>query len=86
MNCCGAFNHVTLSGFRVNQWLYFLLSATAFPLSTWVNQWLYFPPQCYVSMLPAGGEGAERGKYIDVSGKWSRYFTLTPLSERKGSV
>jgi hypothetical protein len=31
-------------------------------------------------------EGVERGKYVDVSGKWSRYFTLTPLSERKGSV
>jgi hypothetical protein len=32
---------------------------------------MYFPllPQSYVSMLPVGGEGAESGKYVDVSGK-----------------
>ncbi len=41
---------------RVNHQLYFPLSVTAFPLSAW----LYFPPQCYVSVLPAGGEGGVR--------------------------
>jgi hypothetical protein len=33
---------------------------------------LQFPPQCYINVLPAGGEGEVRrqnGKYGDVSGK-----------------
>ncbi len=46
---------------RVNQRLYFLLSAKGLPLHP-----------CYVSVLPAGGEGGVRlrnGKYVDVSKK-----------------
>jgi hypothetical protein len=34
-------------------------------------------------MVPAGWEVAESGKYVDVSGKWSRYFTLTQNSTDK---
>jgi hypothetical protein len=50
----------------VNQWLYFLLSATDFPLLAWYQQ--------------AGRwrKAVESGKYVDISGKWSCYFTLTP--------
>jgi hypothetical protein len=53
-------------GVRVNQRLYFLLSATDFLLLAWYQQ--------------AGRwqKAAESGKNIDVSGKWSCYFTLTP--------
>ncbi len=49
----------------VNQRLYFLLSATDFPLLAWYQQ--------------AGRwrKAAESGKYVDISGMWSRYFTLT---------
>ncbi len=51
----------------VNQRLYFPLSAMGFLLLAWYQQ--------------AGRwwEAAESGKYIDVSGKWSHYFTLTCL-------
>ncbi len=51
----------------VNQRLYFLLSAMDFPLLAWYQQagWWW--------------EAAESGKYVDVSGKWSSYFTLTCL-------
>jgi hypothetical protein len=50
---------------RVNQWFYFPLSAMDFPLFAWYQQ--------------AGRwqKAVESGKYIDISGKWSRYFTLT---------
>jgi hypothetical protein len=51
---------------RVNQQLYFPLSAMDFPLLAWYQQ--------------AGRwqKAVESGKYVDVSRKWSRYFTLTP--------
>ncbi len=50
---------------RVNQWLYFPLSATDFPLLAWYQQ------------AERWRKAAESGKYVDVSGKWSRYFTMT---------
>jgi hypothetical protein len=28
-------------------------------------------------VVPAGRGVVESGKYVDISGKWSRYFTLT---------
>ncbi len=57
---------MTKNRVRVNQWLYFPLSLTDFLLLAWYQQ--------------AGRwrKAAESGKYVDVSGKWSRYFTLTP--------
>jgi hypothetical protein len=50
---------------RVNQRLYFPLSAMEFLPLAWYQQ--------------AGRwqKAAESGKYIDISRKWSRYFTLT---------
>jgi hypothetical protein len=48
-NCLLIFEAV-VQRVRVNQWLYFPLSATDF---------LFLPPQCYISVLPAGAEGAE---------------------------
>ncbi len=50
---------------RVNQRLYFPLSAMDFLLLAWYQQ--------------AGRwqKAVESGKYVDISGKWSRYFTLT---------
>ncbi len=34
-------------------------------------------PQCYVSVLPAGGEGAESRKSLTFCGNTSHWFTLT---------
>jgi len=39
-----------------------------------------FPPQCYVSVLPAGGEGAESGESLTFGRNTSHWFTLTLLS------
>jgi hypothetical protein len=47
----------------VNQWLYFSLSATDFPLHFPLSTpmlLLSILPQCYIGMLPAGGEGGVR--------------------------
>jgi hypothetical protein len=51
-NCLLIFE-IVVQRVRINQRLYFPLSATDFPFP---------PPQCYVSMLPAGVEGAESGR------------------------
>ncbi len=59
-------------GVKVNQRLVFPLSTTDFPLSAF-----RFPPQCYISVLPAGREGVESGKSLTFGGNTSRWFTLT---------
>jgi hypothetical protein len=40
---------------------------------------MYFPPPQYDISMGV----AESRKYVDVSGKWSHYFTLTPF---KGTI
>jgi hypothetical protein len=63
------FTLIAVSGVQVNQRLYFQLSTMDFPLLVWYQQ--------------AGRwrKAAESRKYIDVSRRWSHYFTLTPVSE-----
>jgi hypothetical protein len=65
---------------RVNQRLHFPLSATCFPLLSDFHSMSIFRPNDYISVgvtLACYQEVGSGGKYVDVSGKWSCWFTLT---------
>jgi hypothetical protein len=66
---------------RVNQRLVFPLSTTDFPLSPFRCL-----PQCYVSVLPTGREGAESRNSLTFGRNTSCWFTLTPNYPVKSSM
>jgi len=72
---------------RVKQRLHFPLSTTYLPLLSAFRSMFTFCPNDNVSMgvtLACYQQAGSGGKYIDVSGKWSRWFTLT-LFDRSGN-